>query len=59
MRDWLPAGLIIAALALGLSGVPDRLGLVGASQGLLIGALICAPIWLFKLWRENRARRDD
>lgn len=59
MSAWLPPGLIVAALVLGLTGVPDRLGLIGASQGLLIGALICAPIFLLKLWRENRTRRDD
>lgn len=59
MSQWYPPGLIVAALVLGLTGLPDRLGLIGASQGLLIGALVCAPIWLFKTWRENRRPRGD
>ncbi|PZQ17189.1 MAG: hypothetical protein DI565_07405 [Ancylobacter novellus] len=59
MREWLSPGLIVAALVLGLTGLPDRIGLIGASQGLLIGAAICAPLWLFKFWRESRGRRED
>jgi hypothetical protein len=62
MRDYVPPTLLIGALALALSGVLDRAGLAGASQGLAIGAAICAPVWLFNLWRRSRgdrSRRDD
>jgi len=59
MGVWLPPTLLVAALVLGLTGLPDRLGLLGASRGLLIGAAVCGPLYLFKLWRESRRRGPD
>ena len=54
MRDYLPPAMILAALVAYFTGALDRLGLEGAGQGLAIGALICAPIWLFNVWRRSR-----
>ena len=58
-RDLLPAAMLGAALLLALTGVLDRAGLDGASRGLGIGAMICAPIWLLSLWRRSRPPRED
>lgn len=59
MRDWLPPLLLASAALLAVTGLPDRAGLDGASQGLGLGVAICAPIWLFNLWRRSRRPRDD
>ena len=60
VRDWLPPAMIAAGLLAYITGALDRLGLEGAGQGLGIGALICAPIWLVTIWRRNKdARRDE
>jgi hypothetical protein len=50
--------MIAAALALWATGLPDRWGFVGASQGLGLGAAICAPLWLLSLFRRSR-KGDD
>lgn len=59
LADWAPPALIVTALLAYLTGALDRLGLEGAGQGLGIGALICAPIWLAGLWRRSRRERDE
>ena len=51
--------MIALAFAAWASGLPDRWGLVGASQGLGIGAAICAPLWILSIFRRSRARPDD
>jgi len=59
IKDWLPPAMIAAALLAYLTGALDRLGLDGAGQGLGVGALVCAPIWLATLWRKSREARRD
>ena len=54
MRDLVPPAMIAAALLVWTTGAADRPGLEGVGQGLGVGALICAPIWLLSLWRRSR-----
>ncbi|MFD1703710.1 hypothetical protein ACFSCV_11935 [Methylopila henanensis] len=49
--------MLVVAVALGLSGVLDRPGLEGLGDGLLLGAAVCAPIWLLGLWRRSRSEK--
>ena len=58
-RGLLPPLMLVAALGLGLSGALDRPGFEGVGQGLVIGALVCAPIWLFGQLRKRRGDRRD
>lgn len=58
MRDLIPPALIAAALIAWATGALDSAGLQGAGQGLGVGALICAPIWLLSLYRRSHDRRD-
>jgi hypothetical protein len=58
LRDLIPLAMIAAALALWATGLPDRWGFVGASQGLGVGAAICAPLWALSLFRRSHARND-
>ncbi len=51
--------MIAGALLLWATGLPDRWGFVGASQGLGLGAAICAPMWLLSLYRRARAGRAE
>jgi hypothetical protein len=50
--------LLAAAVIAWATGALDRIGLEGAAQGLLIGAAVCAPIWLLGLYRRSRERKD-
>jgi hypothetical protein len=59
VRDLAPPVLIVAALGVWASGVLDRPGFEGAGEGLAIGAAICAPVWIFHIWRQARERRGD
>ena len=59
MKSYLPPAMILAALAAYFTGALDRLGFEGAGQGLAMGALVCAPIWLFNIWRRSRDDRRD
>ncbi|MGA0533461.1 hypothetical protein [Hansschlegelia sp. KR7-227] len=58
MRDIVAPALLAAAVLAWATGALDRIGLEGAGQGLLIGAAVCAPIWLLGLYRRSRERRD-
>ncbi|WP_020177487.1 hypothetical protein [Methylopila sp. M107] len=52
--------MIAAALVLWGTGLPDRWGFDGASQGLGVGAAVCAPLWLLSVYRRSRSQnRDD
>ncbi|MDR4307111.1 hypothetical protein IHQ68_10815 [Chelatococcus sambhunathii] len=51
--------MIAAAVFLWATGLPDRWGFVGASQGLGLGAAVSAPLWLLSLFRRARSEPGD
>lgn len=59
LSDLVPPLLLVAAVLVWATGALDRAGFEGAGQGLLVGAGVCAPLWLLGLFRRSRSRDRD